>query len=254
MIAVLTPVLAALGIVAAMAAENFSYRTVSEAELVKQLDQDLVKLRTGPESSRRLTDEARLTFFMGFWTPQRERKIQILEQGMALAARARDLEKQAAPAYSNDVSAEYKRATVWWVANAGDYAAAKHNVPSLKTVREMETALLELKKHDPTYEEGTPDRALGRVYDLAPGTVSIGSKKKAQKHFEEALKISPEHPGTLIFFADYWRAKKDLGRAQDLLTVATEKLKRMEPSYENRYWLDHAARVRSKMTAPRTDG
>lgn len=180
------PILCALFSAFIFPAESLSFSPVHTVE------KELKRLRAKTmEQWSKQTEEARLLYYLGKYTPDISLKQKYFEEGVGLAWKAR----KAKP--------KDPGAILWWVANRGELAQLKHNLVALGYVKEMETALLELKKLHPQYFFRAADRVLGRIYQKAPSFVSIGSSAKAEAHLKEAMKAPGNYPGNLIFFADF---------------------------------------------------
>jgi tetratricopeptide (TPR) repeat protein len=79
--------------------------------------------------------------------------------------------------------------------NLGQLARTR-TLTALKIVQEMETAFLKAIALDPHLDYSGPHRALGILYQDAPNwPVSIGNRKKAREHFDQAVKLHPDYPG-----------------------------------------------------------
>jgi tetratricopeptide (TPR) repeat protein len=78
--------------------------------------------------------------------------------------------------------------------NLGELARTK-SIGALPLLRQMEKALLQAATINPHLEHAGPDRSLGLLYLETPGwPVSIGSKRKAREHLEQAVKLEPDYP------------------------------------------------------------
>jgi tetratricopeptide (TPR) repeat protein len=69
---------------------------------------------------------------------------------------------------------------------------------------------------DPSYEDGAGYILRGRVYQEAPGIISVGDWKKAQDDYEKALKISPNNRLAYRFYAELLMAT-DKKKAKELI-------------------------------------
>ena len=65
-------------------------------------------------------------------------------------------------------------------------------------IRESLERCLEI---DPSFLDGSPDRALGRWYYKVPGLFG-GNKKKSEEHLRKALSYNPQSIITLLFLAE----------------------------------------------------
>jgi hypothetical protein len=127
---------------------------------------------------------------------------------------------------SNSVPGHYYLAM-----NLGELARTK-SLGALKIVTQMESEFNLLLKLDPGFDYAGPDRNLGLLYLDAPNwPLSLGSKSKARRHLESALKLCPDFPENhlnLIEAELTWGDKKDasagLKALEDLWPHAREKL------------------------------
>jgi tetratricopeptide (TPR) repeat protein len=80
----------------------------------------------------------------------------------------------------------------------------------------MERLFLKAIALDERFDYAGPDRSLGLLYLETPGwPASIGSKKKARRHLERAVKISPDYPGNRLDLADAALEWNDLKLARE---------------------------------------
>lgn len=78
--------------------------------------------------------------------------------------------------------------------NLGQLARTKL-LGALKLVAEMERLFLRMVELDADFDHAGPHRCLGLLYRDAPGwPASVGNRKKARKHLELAVEVSPDHP------------------------------------------------------------
>jgi tetratricopeptide (TPR) repeat protein len=66
------------------------------------------------------------------------------------------------------------------------------------------------------YEDGGPDRVLGRLYFKLPG-IAGGSKKKSLEHLLKSKEIGPNDALTRIYLADTYLALKEIDKAREEL-------------------------------------
>lgn len=155
-----------------------------------------------------LVQKARQSYFLG--KSQVAEPLPRFEEGLAAAEEAREL----AP---NDPAA-----IIWWAANKGAIADIKRNLAALKTIKEIEGVLLKLKAKAPAFGYAAADRALGVLYHKAPGFISIGSNKKAEKHLREAVALAPEYPGNHLALADFLEATDKPEEAAKIVSALLE--------------------------------
>jgi tetratricopeptide (TPR) repeat protein len=89
----------------------------------------------------------------------------------------------------------------WIAANMGALAESfglRQGIRYRGPIRdEIETVL----KLDPSFVQGSPDRAMGRWYYKVPGLFG-GNKKKSEEHLRKALAYNPQSIITLLFLAE----------------------------------------------------
>lgn len=69
---------------------------------------------------------------------------------------------------------------------------------------------------DPSYEDGGPDRVLGRVFFKLPGFAG-GDKKKSLEHLLKSKEYGPEDTLTRIYLAETYLALKEKDKAKEEL-------------------------------------
>lgn len=99
-------------------------------------------------------------------------------------------------------------------ATLGQLADARHNLDALKLISEMEREFRRAREQHPTIDYAGPDRILGLLYRDAPGwPLSVGSKKKARAHLQQAVALAPDYPENhLCLLEAYlkWGERKNL--------------------------------------------
>ena len=81
----------------------------------------------------------------------------------------------------------------------------------LKYRGEIKDELLMVLKLDPSYQQGSPDRALGRWYFKVPGLFG-GSRKKSEEHLRRSLTYNPNSVISHLFLAE---TLEDMGRKDE---------------------------------------
>jgi tetratricopeptide (TPR) repeat protein len=131
---------------------------------------------------------ARADYWLGNHAPQSERRT-FLEQGIEAGKLAVAIEP-------NRVEGHF-----WIAANMGTMAESFGLGAGLKYRKpikeELETAL----KLDPAFQQGSPDRALGRWYYKVPGFFG-GDRKLAEEHLRKSLTYNPNSTVTHFFLAE----------------------------------------------------
>ena len=168
-----------------------------------RVDEELVKVRLAPESAARLGAESRLLFFAAEAADDGQRRAALHGEGLALAERALQLDPHE------------PSAMLWWAAHRGSQATALDPFAAIRIAREVEGRLLGLRASHPDYDHAAADRALGRLYQLAPRGISVGSMQKAGEHLRAAVGRDPAFPGNALFYAQYLAAVKDCAGARE---------------------------------------
>lgn len=126
----------------------------------------------------------------------------------------------------------------WLAMNLGQLARTK-TLGALKLVREMEKEFLAAREFDKLQDFGGPDRNLGQLYFQAPGwPTSIGNRKKARVHVEEAAKLVPDFPGNQVALLDIATDAHDLKTAQEQIKALAEGRSRAREKFSGPEWQD----------------
>jgi tetratricopeptide (TPR) repeat protein len=131
---------------------------------------------------------AKSRYWLGGHGPLPERK-QILEDGITAARAAIAVEPKRPEGY------------FWVAANMGALAESFGLRQGLKYRGEIKDALLTVLKLDPSFQQGSADRALGRWYHEVPGLFG-GSKKKSEEHLRRSLEYDPNSTASRYFLAE----------------------------------------------------
>lgn len=131
---------------------------------------------------------ARVRYWLGGHAASADRK-KALENGIAAGRAA--------------VAIDAKRAEghFWIAANMGALAQSFGVRQGLKYRGDIRDGLLTALRIDPAYQQGSPDRALGRWYFMVPGLFG-GSKKKSEEHLRRSLTYAPKSTASLFFLAE----------------------------------------------------
>ncbi len=133
-----------------------------------------------------------------------------------------------------------------WCASKGEIAQHANPFRALGLIRPIEEKFLLLKTLAPQHEGFVADRALGRLYQLAPSFISIGSSKKARAHFQAALSGAPEHPGNQVYWAEFLLDDGDKAEAR-LFALKTLSNPKLLPSSLERFdWVARAKVILEK--------
>jgi tetratricopeptide (TPR) repeat protein len=141
---------------------------------------------------------ARACYWLGSHVPADTRRKQY-ERGIEAAARA------------VAINAGRPEGHFWMAADMGTLAESFGLRAGLRyrgvVKRELETVLA----IDPSYQEGSADRALGRWYLRVPGLLG-GSKKKSVEHLQRSLTYDPGSAASHFFLAETFVA---MGQLED---------------------------------------
>jgi hypothetical protein len=131
---------------------------------------------------------ARVCYYLGGHGAERERR-GYLEQGIAAGERARGLAPTRPEGH------------FWVAANMGALAESYGLRAGLKYRRPIREALETVLRLDPSFMNGSADRALGRYYFKVPGLFG-GSKARAERHLRASLTYDPHSTISLYFLAE----------------------------------------------------
>jgi tetratricopeptide (TPR) repeat protein len=144
---------------------------------------------------------SRIHYYIGSHTEGKKEKQTIFSQGIYYAKKAIVLEPEKPAAY------------YWLGVNYGVYGEARGVMKSLFLVDDIKEAMNKVIELDRSYEDGGPDRVLGRVYFKVPG-IAGGSKKKSLEHLLKSIEFGPEDPLTRVYLADTYLALKEVEKAR----------------------------------------
>jgi hypothetical protein len=85
--------------------------------------------------------------------------------------------------------------------NLGQLARTRF-LGALKIVGELERAFLRTLELDPDFDHAGPDRNLGLLYRDAPSIGSVGSRRKANQHLQNAVRRAPKYPENRLNLAE----------------------------------------------------
>lgn len=195
-------------------------------EASKRLQAHVTKIQSQPETSLNNLDLAEAYFFIASITEPNKEKLKLHQLGAKLAEQILKSEPE------ND------RALLWMVVNSLNWLKIKRPFSALWKLGNLEKKLLELRSRDQNIEYAAADRVLGIIYAESP-TWIIGSKNKANKHFQDALRVAPEFPANKILYAEFLTNQGDLEKAQLLLQeVKSDNSLATYPLYEMLWRMD----------------
>lgn len=132
---------------------------------------------------------ARIHYFIGAHTDSKKDRKIIFSQGVYYA-------KKAVAAESEKPDGHY-----WLGVNHGKYGEARGVLKSLFLVDDIKEAINKVIELDRSYEDGGPDRVLGRVFFKVPGFAG-GSKDKSLEHLLKSKEFGPEDALTRVYLAE----------------------------------------------------
>jgi tetratricopeptide (TPR) repeat protein len=131
---------------------------------------------------------ARVDYWLGGHAPEAERR-GLLESGID-AGRAAIAAQPGRP-----------EGYFWMAANMGTLAESYGVRQGLKYRKPVKEALETALRLDPSFQQGSPDRALGRWYFKVPGLFG-GSDTQAEAHLRASLSYNPHSTASHFFLAE----------------------------------------------------
>lgn len=147
---------------------------------------------------------ARINYYIGSNTEKKKQKKVIFSQGIYHAKKAVELEPEKPDGH------------YWLGVNYGVYGEAKGVLKSLSLVGDIKDAMNKVIELNREYEDGGPDRVLGRVYFKLPGFAG-GDKEKSLEHLLKSKELGPNDALTRIYLADTYLALKEVEKAREEL-------------------------------------
>jgi len=146
---------------------------------------------------------AQATYWIGTQGPAAERR-SALEQGIA-AGRA-----------ATRIQPNRPEGHMWLAATMGALAESFGLRQGLKYRGEIKSELLTVLRLDPSFAQGSADRALGRWYYKVPALFG-GSNQKSEEHLRRSLTYNPNSTASLYFLAETLVALKRKTEAKEML-------------------------------------
>ena len=147
---------------------------------------------------------ARILYYIGAYTESKKEKKVIFSQGIYYAKRA----IQSGP--------EKPDGYYWLGVNYGVYGEARGVLKSLFLVDDIKEAMNKVIELDRSYEDGGPDRVMGRVYFKLPGFAG-GSNDKSLQHLLKSKEYGPNDALTRIYLAETYLELKEIEKAREEL-------------------------------------
>ncbi len=132
---------------------------------------------------------ARILFYIGEYTEDKKEKRTIFSQAVYHATKAVDLKPDQPDGY------------YWRGVNNGKYGEAKGVLKSLSLVKPIKSDMNTVIEMNRDYEDGGPDRVLGRVYFKLPGLAG-GSTEKSYEHLIKSKELGPDDCLTRVYLAE----------------------------------------------------
>src|SRR6266852_6847064 len=150
---------------------------------------------------------ARADYWLGGHAPETERRA-ILERGIAAGQKATALDGRRPEGH------------FWTAANMGALAESYGLRAGLKYRKPIKEELETVLHIDPTFQQRSADRALGRWYYRVPGFFG-GDRKLAEDHLRASLKANPHSTVSHFFLAELFieEGRKDEARAELLKVI-----------------------------------
>jgi len=101
----------------------------------------------------------------------------------------------------------------WRGVNNGKYGETRGVLKSLSLVKPIKSDMNKVIELNRAYEEGGPDRVMGRVYFKLPG-IAGGDKDKSLEHLLKSKEYGPEDALTRVYLADTYLAHKEVEKAR----------------------------------------
>lgn len=221
---------------------SFSFSQTAE-ELIQKADQLCVEMKDMAAAkeaealylkSMNMMDDkydalwrlSRVLYYIGGHTDNKKQKKAIFDRGVYYAQKAVELEPEKPDGH------------YWLGVNQGMVGDTRGVLKSLSLVKPIKNAMNKVIELDRSYEDGGPDRVLGRVYFKLPGFAG-GSKDKSLEHLLKSKEYGPEDPVTRIYLAETYLGLKEKEKAREEL----EYVLNMEPDSRWFYAIDENKEV-----------
>ena len=146
------------------------------------------RLKAQPQDFESAWKLARARYWLGGHANSADAR-SILEEGITAAKTAATLKP------------ERPEGHFWMAANMGALAESFGLRQGIKYRGAIKDALLTVLKIDPSFQQGSADRALGRWYYKVPGLFG-GSKKQSEEHLRKSLTYAPQSTASHFFLAE----------------------------------------------------
>ncbi|MFP4083207.1 MAG: TRAP transporter TatT component family protein [Candidatus Aminicenantes bacterium] len=153
---------------------------------------------------------ARILYYIGDHTESKKEKKKIFSQGIYYGKKAVELEPEKPDGH------------YWLGVNYGLYGETRGVLKSLFLVDDIKEAMNKVIELDRSYEDGGPDRVLGRVYFKLPGLAG-GSKEKSLQHLLKSKQFGPQDALTRVYLADTYLELDEVEKAREELEYVLNK-------------------------------
>lgn len=147
---------------------------------------------------------SRILYYIGSRTESKKEKKIIFGQGIYYAKKAVALEPEKPDGH------------YWLGVSYGVYGETRGVLKSLSFVKPIKEAMNKIIELDRGYEDGGPDRVLGRVYFKVPGFAG-GSNQKSREHLLKSKELGPNDALTRCYLADTFLSLKEVDKAREEL-------------------------------------
>jgi tetratricopeptide (TPR) repeat protein len=147
------------------------------------------RLKADPKDFDSAWKLARVCYWLGNHEAQEDARRKALQRGV-------DAGRQAVSLVNTRPEGHF-----WIAANMGSLAESFGLSQGLKYRGEIKRELETVLRLDPSYQNGSADRALGRWYFKVPGLFG-GSNKKSEEHLRKSLTYAPNSTVSRFFLAE----------------------------------------------------
>jgi len=144
---------------------------------------------------------ARILYYVGEHKEKKKDRQNTFAQGVYHAEKAMALEPEKPDGY------------YWRGVNNGKYGETRGVLKSLALVKPIKSDMNKVIELNRAYEEGGPDRVMGRVFFKLPG-IAGGDKDKSLEHLLKSKEYGPEDALTRVYLADTYLAQKEVEKAR----------------------------------------
>jgi len=172
---------------------------------------------------------ARADYWLGGHATASDRQM-FYEAGIAAASKALALD------------ASRPEGHFWTAANMGSLAESSGIRAGLKYRKQIKEELENVLRIDPTFQQGSADRALGRWYHKVPRLFG-GSHAQAEQHLKASLQYNPGSTVTHYFLAELYQDDGRLAEARAEIQKVLDAPVDAEWAPEDRDYKDKARRL-----------